>query len=263
MNLYHHKPEEQTLPNVKPYNNLSCVLVLPQYQRQGFGHMLIDFIPPHKLRSVLEDAKLLFFPPRFVRHFCPATIFLHTNLVMTLRDISYLLSRVENRLGTPERPLSDQGLLAYRRYWKYILLSFLLSHQERSISFDDISEATGIVTKDIIQTLLDMGMFKYLKSKYYIVNDRTQLFIFKNINCHICLIVEEEPPAKLTKFKRIGGDATLTSQEKIEGILSQIGQPKPDRLIDPQSLCWVTAAAPKSKEATDLEQPSPIVVVSP
>lgn len=36
----------------------------------------------------------------------------------------------------------------------------------------DISEATGIVTKDIIQTLLDMGMFKYLKSKYYIVNDR-------------------------------------------------------------------------------------------
>ncbi|VDL60496.1 unnamed protein product [Hymenolepis diminuta] len=137
--------------------------------------------------------------------------------------LGYLLSRVENRLGTPERPLSDQGLLVYRRYWKYILLSFLLSHQERSISFDDISEATGIVTKDIIQTLLDMGMFKYLKSKYYIVNDR----------------------------------------EKIEEILSQIGQPKPDRLIDPESLCWVTAAAPKSKEATDLEQPSPIVVVSP
>ncbi|VDN96565.1 unnamed protein product [Rodentolepis nana] len=174
-----HKPEEQTLPNVKPYNNLSCVLVLPQYQRQGFGHMLIDF--------------------------------------------SYLLSRVENRLGTPERPLSDQGLLVYRRYWKYILLSFMLSHQGRSISFDDISDATGIVTKDIIQTLLDMGMFKYLKSKYYIVNDR----------------------------------------EKIEQILSQIGQPKPDRLIDPQCLCWITAAAPISKDPTDFEQPSPSIIGSP
>nr|CDS32941.1 histone acetyltransferase MYST2 [Hymenolepis microstoma] len=174
-----HKPEEQTLPNVKPYNNLSCVLVLPQYQRQGFGHMLIDF--------------------------------------------SYLLSRVENRLGTPERPLSDQGLLVYRRYWKYILLSFMLSHQGRSVSLDDISDATGIVTKDIIQTLLDMGMFKYLKSKYYIVKDR----------------------------------------EKIEQILSQIGQPKPDRLIDPQCLCWITAAAPNSKDSTDFEQPSPTIAGSP
>lgn len=52
----------------------------------------------------------------------------------------------------------------------------------------EISEATGIVTKDIIQTLLDMGMFKYLKSKYYIVNDKVSYLLidsrgFRSFGC--------------------------------------------------------------------------------
>ena len=42
-----------------------------------------------------------------------------------LIDFSYLLSRVEERIGSPERPLSDLGLISYRSYWKEILLKFL------------------------------------------------------------------------------------------------------------------------------------------
>ncbi|SAM07280.1 hypothetical protein [Absidia glauca] len=88
--------------------NVSCILTMPNHQRKGYGHFLIDF--------------------------------------------SYLLSKCEGRLGSPERPLSDLGLISYQSYWKGVLIR-LLQHQTGPISVQDISTQTSMTLDDIVSTL--------------------------------------------------------------------------------------------------------------
>ena len=42
---------------------------------------------------------------------------------------AYELSKKEHKVGTPERPLSDLGLLSYRGYWLRVLLQILKKHR--------------------------------------------------------------------------------------------------------------------------------------
>ena len=51
-----------------------------------------------------------------------------------LRFIGYLLSRKEGKVGSPERPLSDLGLISYRSYWKGVLLRHLHSLESGRVS---------------------------------------------------------------------------------------------------------------------------------
>ncbi|XP_006812175.1 histone acetyltransferase KAT7-like [Saccoglossus kowalevskii] len=105
--------------------NVSCILTLPQYMRQGYGKMLIDF--------------------------------------------SYLLTRVEEKTGSPEKPLSDLGLISYRSYWKDILLRYLSNYHDREISIKDISQETGVNPYDIVSTLQSLQMLKYWKGKHLVL----------------------------------------------------------------------------------------------
>uniref|UniRef100_A0A672TBV3 Histone acetyltransferase n=1 Tax=Sinocyclocheilus grahami TaxID=75366 RepID=A0A672TBV3_SINGR len=105
--------------------NVSCILTMPQYMRQGYGKMLIDF--------------------------------------------SYLLSKVEEKVGSPERPLSDLGLISYRSYWKEVLLRYLNNFQGKEISIKEISQETAVNPVDIVSTLQSLQMLKYWKGKHLIL----------------------------------------------------------------------------------------------
>jgi len=80
---------------------------------------------------------------------------------------SYELSRAEGKVGTPERPLSDLGLVSYRSYWAYALLSILQAHKG-PISIRQLSEKSGIRADDVTSTMQALHLIKYWKGQHMI-----------------------------------------------------------------------------------------------
>ncbi|KAL1977410.1 hypothetical protein VTN31DRAFT_269 [Thermomyces dupontii] len=105
--------------------NLACILTLPQYQRRGYGRLLIQF--------------------------------------------SYELSKREGKQGSPEKPLSDLGLLSYRQYWREVLLDILLEPGRESVSESELAQLTAMTDKDVHETLLVMNLLRYHRGNWVIV----------------------------------------------------------------------------------------------
>lgn len=103
--------------------NVACILTLPQYQKMGYGRLLIEF--------------------------------------------SYELSKKEGKTGSPEKPLSDLGLLSYRAYWTDTLIKLLVEHGSE-ITIDEISSITSMTTTDILHTAKTLNILRYYKGQHII-----------------------------------------------------------------------------------------------
>ncbi|CAH8523340.1 unnamed protein product [Schistosoma margrebowiei] len=68
-----------------------------------------------------------------------------------LISLSYELAKIEQIVGTPEKPLSDLGRLSYRSYWEKVILNFLLENP--NCTMNELSKTTCIAIDDIIWTL--------------------------------------------------------------------------------------------------------------
>ncbi|TVY16525.1 Histone acetyltransferase [Lachnellula arida] len=107
--------------------NVACILTLPQFQRKGYGRLLIQF--------------------------------------------SYELSKIEGKLGSPEKPLSDLGLLSYRQYWTENLIEILLDFNEREdkVSTEALAALLAMTPGDVESTLQALQMQIYHKGEHKIV----------------------------------------------------------------------------------------------
>ncbi len=131
--------------------NLACILTLPPYQARHTSYVCVCTLAHPLTRALLLHSQ-------------------RKGYGKFLISFSYELSKKEKKVGTPERPLSDLGLVSYRGYWTRVLLTLLRQHRG-TISIKELSEATGIKTDDIIQTLTHLNMLAYQKGAYVIVAD--------------------------------------------------------------------------------------------
>ncbi|XP_076296655.1 lysine acetyltransferase chameau isoform X2 [Lasioglossum baleicum] len=217
--------------------NVSCILTLPPYQRQGYGRLLIDFTLkkwstsdtrsitdalPYELSEAstkignpeeglagrarekyrtaerketekaarggsIAHSEVLAGSPRRkpgsnatgMLSLSPIYASGNASLRKETRGKRYLLTRVEKKIGSPEKPLSDLGLISYRSYWKDVLLQYLCNFGGKELSVKDISKEMAIDSYDIVSTLQALGMMKYWKGKHIILKKQDVIDDYK------------------------------------------------------------------------------------
>jgi hypothetical protein len=115
--------------------------ILTEYDE--FGYHFVGYFSKEKRPASLNNVSCILVMPIHQRK----------GYAMYLIDFSYLLTRIEGKEGSPEKPLSDMGLTAYRSYWDLTMSRHLLALGLKPFSTKELMARTGMTADDVIHTL--------------------------------------------------------------------------------------------------------------
>nr|CAG8503261.1 11168_t:CDS:2 [Entrophospora candida] len=154
--------------------NLACVLILPPFQKHGYGKLLIE--------------------------------------------ASYEFSKRENKIGSPEKPISDLGLMGFRSYWKRTIFDLIQNY------INSAPYHTAISEDDVLDALKEMGFLKYKSPKL----DSTYSPKLKR---------------KFDKMAKEHTPAICITESMIDEYAKSQGSKRQKTMLDPDSLDWTPANA--------------------
>lgn len=111
-------------------------------EHDEFGEHFVGYFSKEKRPSSLNNVSCILVLPIHQRR----------GFGHMLIEFSYLLTKVERKTGSPEKPLSDMGLVSYRSYWRLVLCQEFL-REKGSISITELSDRTGMTADDIVCAL--------------------------------------------------------------------------------------------------------------
>lgn len=80
--------------------------------------------------------------------------------------ISYELSRLEGRIGGPEKPLSELGRIGYLKFWEARVANAILGIKNKStLSVQEVAESCWMLVEDVISTLKEMDVLGTKRKK--------------------------------------------------------------------------------------------------
>ena len=83
-----------------------------------------------------------------------------------LISIAHEMAKRINRVGGPERPLSDLGSVAFHSYWRDTIVELLQEQPNKIDSISDIVHETSITEKDVIQILKELQCLTKIGDEY-------------------------------------------------------------------------------------------------
>lgn len=89
-----------------------------------------------------------------------------------LISLAYEIARREDKVGGPERPLSDLGKLAFQSYWKTVIIHVLRERLPEIRYISDIVKLTFIDEDDVVDTLKQYNLVEPNRGEYELLENR-------------------------------------------------------------------------------------------
>ncbi|KDQ21861.1 hypothetical protein BOTBODRAFT_141906 [Botryobasidium botryosum FD-172 SS1] len=127
-----------------------------------------------------------------------------------LIEFSYELSKREGKTGSPEKPLSDLGLLGYRAYWIETIVELLLTIPAgEDISVEEIAQKTSITPNDVQWTCQTFEMLKNYRNSHVIhltdsIKERYEKTLKKRKRRIVPSALQWKPPSFTREQLRFG-----------------------------------------------------------